>query len=235
MTLPVAILAGGTATRLRPISETIPKSLVKVVGKPFIELQLEWLKREGIKRVVLCVGYLGEQIQEVVGDGRRVGLEIAYSYDGDKLLGTGGALRRALPLLGETFFVLYGDSYLTCRLASVEVAFLKSRKPALMTVFQNEGRWDVSNVLFKEGNIVLHDKKNPSPDMRHIDYGLGVFTAAMLQRYREGDILDLTEVYTELSKRGELAGFEVKDRFYEIGSFSGLKEAEDFFSHGIRQ
>jgi NDP-sugar pyrophosphorylase family protein len=202
---------------------------VEVVGKPFIERQLEWLRKEGAERAVLCVGYLGKRIEEVVGDGRRFGLGIAYSYDGEKLLGTGGALRRALPLLGETFFVLYGDSYLTCRLASVEAAFLKSRKPALMTVFENEGRWDVSNVMFKEGNIVLHDKKNPSSDMRHIDYGLGVLTAATLQRYREGDILDLAEVYTELSKRGELAGFEVKERFYEIGSMSGLKETDAFF------
>lgn len=229
MTLPVALLAGGAATRLRPISKTTPKSLVEVAGKPFIERQLEWLRNEGIERTVLCVGYLGESIEEVVGDGERFGLEIGYSYDGDKLLGTGGALRRALPLLGETFFVLYGDSYLTCRLASVEAAFLKSRKRALMTVFKNEGRWDVSNVMFKEGNIVLHDKKHPSPDMRHIDYGLGVLTAATLQRYREGDILDLAEVYTELSKRGELAGFEVKERFYEIGSPAGLKETDEYF------
>lgn len=229
MTLPVAILAGGAATRLRPITETIPKSLVKVASRPFIERQLEWLRKEGIEQVALCVGYLGARIEEVIGDGRRFDLEVAYSYDGDKLLGTGGALRRALPFLGDAFFVLYGDSYLTCRLASVEAAFLQAGKLAMMTVFANEGRWDTSNVIFREGRIVLHDKKNLSPEMKHVDYGLGVLTAAVLRRYAEGESFDLASVYTELSKRGELAGFEVSERFYEIGSFTGLKETEEFF------
>ena len=119
MSLPVAILAGGEAIRLRPITETIPKSLVAVAGKPFIERQLVWLRNEGVGRVVLCVGYLGKRIEEAVGNGRQFGLEVAYSYDGPNLLGTGGALRRALPLLGEAFFVLYGDSFLTCSLAVV--------------------------------------------------------------------------------------------------------------------
>jgi NDP-sugar pyrophosphorylase family protein len=230
--LPVAILAGGVATRLRPITDTIPKSLVRVAGRPFIEWQLEWLKKEGVTRVVLCVGHLGESIEKVVGDGMRFGLKVAYSYDGDRLLGTGGALRRALPLLGEAFFVLYGDSFLTCRFASVEAAFLAAGKPALMTVFKNDGRWDTSNVMFLEGNIVLYDKKDVSPEMRHIDYGLGVLTASALARYPEREPFDLATAYTDLSKRGELAGFEVRERFYEIGSLGGLEETEEFFRSG---
>lgn len=230
--LPVAILAGGIATRLRPITESIPKSLVEVSGRPFIEWQLEWLRKEGVKRVVLCVGHLGASIEKVVGDGRRFKLKVAYSYDGDKLLGTGGALRRALPLLGEAFFVLYGDSLLTCRFASVEAAFLAAGKPALMTVFENEGRWDTSNVIFREGKIVLHDKKEISPDMRHIDYGLGVLTTSALERYPDGQPFDLSTVYAELLNRGELAGFEIKERFYEIGSIDGLRETEAFFRGG---
>jgi len=229
MTLPVAILAGGVATRLRPITETIPKSLVTVAGKPFIERQLEWLRKEGASRTVLCVGYLGQHIQKVVGDGKRFGLEIAYSHDGDRLLGTGGALRRALPLLGEAFFVLYGDSFLACRLAAVEAAFREAGKPAMMTVFANKGRWDTSNVIFREGRIILHDKVNLSPEMQYIDYGLGVLTAPVLRHYVEGESFDLASVYTELSKQGELAGFEVKERFYEIGSLDGLKETDEFF------
>ncbi len=227
--LPVAILAGGIATRLRPITESIPKSLVEVAGRPFVELQLEWLRKEGVTRVVLCVGHLGESIEKVVREGGRFNLKVAYSYDGDKLLGTGGALRRALPLLGEAFFVLYGDSFLTCRFASVEAAFLAAGKPALMTVFENEGRWDRSNVIFHEGKIVLHDKKNLSSEMRHIDYGLGVLTPTALGRYPEGQPLDLSTVYADLLNRGELAGFEIRERFYEIGSINGLKETEEFF------
>lgn len=232
MTLPVAILAGGLATRLRPITETIPKSLVEVGGRPFIERQLEWLRKEGVKRVVLCLGYLGDRIKEVVGSGARFDLEVAYSYDGDKLLGTGGALKRALPLLGDEFFVLYGDTFLTCRFASVEGAFRKAGKPAMMTVFENKGRWDASNVIFRDGQIVTYDKKNRLSDMSHIDYGLGILTASVLKRYPEDEPIDLAEVYMELLKREELAGFEVKDRFYEIGSFGGLKETEEYFLSG---
>ena len=112
MTLPVAILAGGLATRLRPITEKIPKSLVDVAGEPFIVRQLDYLFRQRVRDVVLCIGYLGEMIEAVVGDGSRFGLRVSYSIDGPILLGTGGALRRAAPLLGEAFFVLYGDSYL---------------------------------------------------------------------------------------------------------------------------
>jgi N-acetyl-alpha-D-muramate 1-phosphate uridylyltransferase len=233
VTLPVALLAGGIATRLRPVTETIPKSLVMVAGRPFIERQLEWLKRESVERVVLCVGYLGERIEDVVRDGRRFGLRVAYSYDGDKLLGTGGALRHALPLLEEAFFVLYGDTFLTCNFASVEAAFRKDAKPAMMTVFANKGRWDTSNAVYRGGRIALHDKKNPTPEMQHIDYGLSVLTAPVLQRYEDGEPFDLASLYSDLSRQGDLAGFEVTERFYEIGSFSGLKETEEFFSSSV--
>jgi NDP-sugar pyrophosphorylase family protein len=233
VTLPVAILAGGIATRLRPVSETIPKSLVSVAGRPFIERQLEWLKREGVERVVLCVGYLGERIEDAVSDGSRFGLGVAYSYDGNKLLGTGGALRHALPLLGEAFFVLYGDTFLTCNFASVEAAFRKDSKPAMMTVFANKGRWDTSNVVYRGGRIALHDKRNPTAEMQHIDYGLSVLTAPVLQRYEDGEPFDLASLYRDLSRQGDLAGFEVTGRFYEIGSFSGLKETEEFFSSSV--
>src|SRR5271163_370338 len=108
----VAILAGGLATRMRPVTERIPKSMIEVAGRPFIEHQLELLQAENVKNVVLCVGHLGEMIQAHIGDGKRFGLSVSYSFDGERLLGTGGALRRALPLLGHDFFVLYGDSYL---------------------------------------------------------------------------------------------------------------------------
>src|SRR6187431_438884 len=132
--LSVAILAGGLATRLRPITETIPKALVEVAGVPFIARQLDYLRAQGIPRAVLCVSYRGEQIEAAIGDGRDFGLEVRYSYDGPKLLGTGGALKRALPLLGERFFILYGDSFLPVDFGAVEAAFRASGKPALMTV-----------------------------------------------------------------------------------------------------
>jgi NDP-sugar pyrophosphorylase family protein len=228
MTLPVAILAGGVAMRLRPITETIPKSLVEVAGRPFVFHQLEWLRKEGAERVVLCIGYLGEKIRAALGDGTALGLAIEYSLDGERLLGTGGALRKAASKLGDQFFVLYGDSYLRCSLAAVERAFRTSGKPALMTVMKNDGRWDRSNVNLGEGGRVSYDKRNPAPGMRHIDYGLSVIRAEVLARYGEDQVFDLADILADLSARNELAGLEVTDRFYEIGSPAGLKETEEF-------
>jgi len=230
MTLPVAILAGGLANRLRPATETIPKALLEVAGRPFLFHQLEWLRKEGARSVVLCVAYLGEQIQAVVGEGQQFGLAVEYSYDGDRLLGTGGALQKALGKLGKVFFVMYGDSYLTCSLQDVERAYFVAGQPALMTVFRNDGRWDTSNVLFQEGQILRHDKKSPSPKMQYIDYGLNVMSASVFAAWEQRDAFDLGNVLTALSERSELAGYEVKERFYEIGSHQGLKDAHDFLS-----
>jgi NDP-sugar pyrophosphorylase family protein len=222
--LPVAILAGGLATRLRPVTERIPKALVEVAGKPFVVHQLELLRARGVSRAVLCLGYLGEQVAAVVGDGRALGLEVACSYDGDRLLGTGGALRAALPLLGDRFLVLYGDSWLDCDYAAVAGAFVASGRLGLMTVFRNGGRWDESNVVFRDGRIVRYEKGVRDPEMEHIDYGLGALRAEALAPYPAGEPLDLAAVYRDLLGRGELAGYEVAERFYEIGSPRGLEE-----------
>ena len=224
--IPLAILAGGLATRLRPITETIPKSLVSVAGRPFIEHQLEQLQREGIRHVVLCVGYLGEMVRDVVGDGSRFGLRVDYSFDGPKLLGTGGALRQALPLLGDTFFVLYGDSYLPIPFAPVAETFLKSGKQGLMTVYRNEGSHDTSNVVFADGRIRIYDKKVRLPEMRHIDYGLELLRPAAFEPFAGREAFDLAELLQDLLRRDQLAGHEVLTRFYEIGSHAGLNELD---------
>jgi N-acetyl-alpha-D-muramate 1-phosphate uridylyltransferase len=224
--IPIAILAGGLATRLRPITETIPKSLVSVAGRPFIEHQLEQLAREGLRRVVLCVGHLGEMVQDVVGDGSRFGLQVAYSFDGPKLLGTGGALRQALPLLGDPFFVLYGDSYLPIPFGPVADDFLRSGKEGLMTVFRNEGSYDTSNVVFADGAIQVYDKKAKRPDMRHIDYGLELLRPSAFAPFADREAFDLADLLKDLLARGQLAGHEVRTRFYEIGSHAGLEELD---------
>ena len=230
MTLPVAILAGGLATRLGPITETIPKVLVEIGGKPFAEHQLALLLRNGITRVVFCVGHLGEMVREFLGDGSSYGMEIEYSFDGPKLQGTGGALRNALPLLGSEFLVVYGDTYLECDYAAAERAFLESGKAGLMTVFRNAGKWDRSNVVYRDGRIYNYDKRNPTPDMEHIDYGLGALRSDVFSLYPGDDFLDLETVYRNLLGRGELAGFEAARRFYEIGSPEGLEETRNYLS-----
>ena len=229
MSLPVAILAGGLATRLRPITQEIPKSLVDVAGKPFIVRQLDYLQQQGITHVVLCLGYLGEQVEAVVGDGSAFGLDVCYSWDGPQLLGTGGALKQALPLLGEQFFVYYGDSYLPIDFRVVEREFLAVDKPALMTVLKNDDQWDKSNVLFRDGHIAEYSKQTPLPEMAHIDYGLGVLSASVLANAPINEHFDLADIYHELSVRGLLAGHEVFERFYEIGSHKGLDETIEYF------
>jgi N-acetyl-alpha-D-muramate 1-phosphate uridylyltransferase len=229
MTLPVAILAGGLATRLRPITETIPKSLVEAAGRPFIVRQLDYLHRQNVRDVVLCVGYLGEMIEAVVGDGSRFGLRVSYSMDGPVLLGTGGALRRARRLMGEACFVLYGDSYLPVDFEAVEDEFQASGQPALMTILYNRDRWDKSNVLFVDGKLVEYNKAEPRPDFTYIDYGLSIVKSEVLERYPANQAFDLAGVYHKLSLEGRLHGYEVFNRFYEIGSHGGLKEADDFF------
>jgi N-acetyl-alpha-D-muramate 1-phosphate uridylyltransferase len=224
MMLPVAILAGGVAQRLRPITETIPKALVDVAGRRFAEHQLDWLSKQHVSRVVFLVGYLGEMIRQALGDGSRWGLAIDYVFDGPTLLGTGGAVKRALPALGTPFFVMYGDSYLDCDLADVAEVFRASGAEGLMTVFRNDNRWDASNVQFEEGRIQKYDKRNRTSSMQHIDYGLGVLSAAALDDYPDKAPFDLELVYQDLLARDVLAAYEVTSRFYEIGSPEGLEE-----------
>jgi len=226
LNLPVAILAGGLATRLRPLTEQIPKALLPVAGKPFLAHQLDLLRAQGITRAVLCLGFLGEQVQREFGDGQAYGVRLDYSFDGPVLLGTGGALKQALPLLGPTFFVLYGDSYLPIDLKPIADHFERCGKLGLMTVYQNEGRYDPSNVLFADGAIQVYDKRNRLPEMRHIDYGLSVFRAAAFDEWLAAKPFDLAEVMQRLVARKQLAGYLITQRFYEIGSPAGLAELD---------
>lgn len=221
---PVAILAGGLATRLRPITEKVPKLLVEVAGEPFFSHQLRLLKKNGLTKIVLCVSHLGDMIVGQYGDGAKWGVQIEYSFDGPKLLGTGGALIRALPKLGDAFYVLYGDSYLPIDYQAVGRSFLDSGKLGLMTVFENRGAYDASNVWFEDGRIRLYSKTEKPSQMRHIDYGLGVFRAAAFAGCPHDAVVDLATVQADLCRRGKLAGYEMPERFYEIGSPAGLKE-----------
>jgi len=295
--LPVALLCGGMAARMRPVTQSVPKAMLIVAGKPFIAHQLNLLKKHGVERVVLCVGYLGSIIEGFVGDGGRFDLDVSYSYDGEELLGTGGAVKKALSRLNDPFFVIYGDSYLDVDYAKVEEAY-RGAAPVcegLMTVFKNENKWDASNVVFKDNRIVTYSKKCYSKEMKYIDYGLGILSKKVFQRrcahrktqgcqishedpgrqvlqtplgareqqrhqaslgareqqshqaplatweqqshqvthgereHRDFDyatVFDLADVYESLAKEGRLFGYEVYDRFYEIGSKKGLEEFE---------
>jgi NDP-sugar pyrophosphorylase family protein len=221
----LALVAGGLATRLRPLTSFMPKSLIHVAGEPFLAHQLRLIRAGGIREVVLCCGFLGEQIEDFAGDGSRFGLAITYSHDGPQPLGTGGALLKALPLLGQRFLIMYGDSWLTEPIEPIWRAFLESGKPALMTVFCNQNRWGASNVEFRKGNVIRYDKHHPSPSMHHIDYGLDALEASALANWTV-PVFDLADVWSGLAHYSLLAGFETAERFYEIGSVDGLRETE---------
>lgn len=229
--VPAALLAGGLATRLRPITEKIPKALVDIDGRPFIDHQLALLHRNGIRRVVMCLGYRGEMVEQHCGDGSRYGgMELRYSYDGETLLGTGGALRRAAHLLGDVFWVMYGDSYMDINYRAVLDFYARTGAQGLMTVLRNGNRWDKSNVLFKDGTLLRYDKRDVTPDMDFIDYGVGILTGAALAEVPADRPFDLAELYTRMVAEGRMVGYEVTNRFYEIGTPAALEEARAYLA-----
>jgi NDP-sugar pyrophosphorylase family protein len=225
----IAVLAGGLATRMRPLTEQVPKALLEVAGEPFIAHQLRLFARQGIKDVKLLVGHCWEQIEAFAGDGSRFGVQVDYIVDGPTLLGTGGAVRRAINRLGPEFLVTYCDSWLDAPYAPVVEAFHASGQPGLMCVFRNENRWDTSNVQFENGVIRRYSKKFRLPEMHHIDWGLGMLKASAVAPRPTDEPWDLAELYQELATAGRLAGYEMARRFYEIGSFKGLAETNRLF------
>jgi len=223
---PVCILAGGLGTRLGARVQDTPKPLLEVAGEPFLLHQLRLLAGHGAREVVLCVGYLGEQVESRIG-GERFGVNISYSFDAPGLDGTLGAIRRALPLLGERFLVLYGDTYLRIDYGGADPAWRESGLPAMMSVLRNEGRWDTSNVRYEDERVLAYGKRAPTPDMRWIDYGLGGLTREAVSA-ADRDERDLSELYRRLAAAGLLFGFEASERFYEIGTPSALRETDAF-------
>jgi NDP-sugar pyrophosphorylase family protein len=232
---PVVILAGGLATRLRPITEKIPKALVEVAGLPFIAHQLRLLSSHGIRHVIISAWYRGEMIRESIGNGKQFGLIVEYVFDGETPLGTGGAVRQALSLLNGPFFVLYGDSYLPCDYADIQAHFDRHVQPGLMTIHRNQGKWDISNVEAVDGQILCYNKKNRTPRMEFIDYGLGLFQPEVFTSLPEGQPADLAKIYQKLVADHSLLAYEVKERFYEIGSFEGLRELDGLLSSDSSQ
>jgi NDP-sugar pyrophosphorylase family protein len=224
---PVLILAGGRATRLGAVTQAIPKALVPLAGRPFIDHQLAGVRGQGVREVVMCVGHFADQIRAHVGGGERFGLRVRYSDDGATLRGTGGAVRRALPLVGGRCFVLYGDSLLDVDYGRT-LAALPPDALGLMTVYRNENSFDRSNVVWRDGRLLRYSKRDATAEMTHIDYGLSLLRRAAIERIPEDRPSDLAELYAALVEAGEMVGCEVTERFYEIGSPAGLREAEEF-------
>lgn len=226
------ILAGGLGTRLKPVTEKVPKSMILVRGKPFLEHQLNLLKRHGISDVVLCVGHLGEKIKRHFGDGEKFGVKIRYSEETEGLLGTAGAIKKAQDLLDDVFFVTYGDAHLILDYRAVMRYFEKFEKLGLMVVYKNFDRYDRSNVVVEGDLVKIYSKRRKAPSMVYIDFGVSVLRRKALDLVREGRVVDLEELYPKLIRRKELLAFETDQRFYEIGSPKGLREFEELVSSG---
>ena len=223
---PVCILAGGLGTRLGERVRDTPKPLLEVADEPFLLHQLRLLERYGATEAVLCVGYRGEQIEAKIGS-ERFGIRVRYSFDAPELDGTLGAIRRAAPLLGERFLVLYGDTYLRIDYADVARVWRESGLPAVMSVLRNEDRWDASNAVYAQGRVVSYDKHSRTPQMKWIDYGLGGLTAEALSLADDAES-DLAHLYHRLAELGRLCGYQASERFYEIGTPAGLQETDAF-------
>jgi len=228
---PIVILAGGLAKRLRPITEKIPKSLIEINGVPFVYHQLELLEKKGFKNMHFCLGFLGEQVEKVVKESEYFKrLSISFSYDGNTLLGTAGTIRKIINQLPEYFFVTYGDSYLDIDFNDIQEIFesKKQNYNSLMTVYKNKDLFDTSNVIFENGLIGLYSKLRKDSRMAHIDYGIGILSNKSMDIYDNNIIFDLGELYENLSLKRELYGYEVFQRFYEIGSLQGIEDLSNY-------
>jgi NDP-sugar pyrophosphorylase family protein len=228
MMLPIAILAGGFATRLGSLVERTPKCMLEINGKPFVDWQLDLLVKNGYSEFIFCVSYKSEIVQKHLGDGGDRGIKIRYSLDGETQLGTGGAILKALPLLGSSFCVMYGDSYLPIDYLEVEEAFLNSKSQALMTIYENQNQFDASNVEFVDGKVINYEKGTNNKNLRYIDYGITFFRDTTFNNWRSKSTFDLSDVCNNLANHGQLNGFQVFERFYEIGSISGIKEFSQY-------
>jgi len=225
----IVIISGGLATRLGPLTKDIPKSLLKFDDKPFIQHQIELLAKRGFKNILICLGHLGGQMKDFLGNGDWLNVKINYSFDGDTLLGTGGAILKARKYLSDVFFVIYGDSYLNIDYRKALSYFYKNDKLGLMTVFRNNDQYDKSNVIYRNNMVVLYDKKIRTENMDYIDYGLSILNKETLDLIKpENDFYDLADLLKILSKRNQLLGFEIKKRFYEIGSLKGIEDFNDY-------
>jgi NDP-sugar pyrophosphorylase family protein len=220
----VAILAGGLGKRLGSLTLDTPKSMIKINNKPFIEWQLNLLSKKGVREVVFCTSHYSQIIKDYVEDGKRFNIEVKYSDDGPDQLGTGGAIKNAIDILGDSFMVMYGDSYLDIDYSEVEKVFGEINFPAMMTIYKNKGKYDLSNVLFENSIIKKYSKKNVNSNLQYIDFGLSLFKSEVFKEIKKGTYLDLADLCEELAENGKLAGFEVKNRFYEVGSKEGIED-----------
>ncbi len=223
----IAILCGGLATRLAPLSTHTPKSMIKIHGKPFLEYQINTLKKNKITNIVLCVGHLADQIIDYFGNGKKFNVHITYSHDGKTPLGPAGALKKAADKLENIFFTLYGDSYVFLNFQKIYNHFSTTKNLAMMTVFQNHDKYDTSNIVVKNNKVIKYNK-NKTPDMTYIDYGVSIFRKQTLHLIPHNTFFTTKDLYTKLVEKNELQAYPVTKRFYHIGTPEALQDFNRF-------
>jgi len=224
-------MAGGMGTRMSRFTKLVPKALIPVSGKPFIRHQLENLGSQGISQVIISTGYLGDQIEAEVKENSPRGMSVTCVSDGPVLLGTGGSLRRLFDMshLDDIFMFTFGDSFLTLNHNQVANSFDGNRFDALMTVCRNDNGHEMGNAIVLDGCVSLYKKGEQDARMEWIDYGLSIVQSSVLAEYVQADIpSDISSLFEGLSKKGKLQAYLSDERYFEIGSESGLAQLEKY-------
>ena len=226
----ILIICGGLGTRLYPITKNLPKSLIEINNRPFIYWQLKYIEQQGFKDIHLCLGNMGEMVEEAVKKFKLINLNITFSYDGDKLLGTGGAIVNALSNVTDDLFIQYGDSYLPVNYKKIQNSYLSNDKKILMSIIKNNNKWDKSNVIYKDSKLLEYNKKNYSDNMEYIDYGLSIVSKTIFESYNQKETIDLADIFQKASINSQIIGYEVSEKFYEIGSKEGIKDFKEYLN-----
>lgn len=227
----MVILCGGLATRLGNLSKRIPKSMIQIEGKSFLEYQIENLKKYSIKDIILCVGHLSEKIENYFGNGEKLGVNIKYSYDREKLLGPMGAVKNAESKLEEVFFIMYGDSYISIDFQKVYAFFIKNNKLGLMVVYKNYDKYDNSNLSVKDNMVIGHKASGITDNINYIDYGTSVLRRKSLNLISEDTFCSTEQFFIKLIIKKELLAYEANKRFYHIGTPNSLEEFREFIKN----
>lgn len=224
------ILAGGLGTRLSPITVDIPKPMVLIKDKPFLEYLILMLKKHSLKRILLCVGYLGRKIEAYFGNGLRWGIEIKYSYE-KELLGTGGALKLASNLIEEKFLLLYGDSYLDINYNEFINFFERQKTTGSVVIYDNTmGDTNVKNNITIDGNLItIYDKNKKDARLKYVEAGVSIFRKRLLNLIDGNRFVSLeNDIFPVLINQHELTGYKSKTRFYDIGTLDRLNLFQGF-------
>ena len=222
------ILAGGRGTRMQPITNDRPKPMVPILGRPFLEYQIEQLRGQGFERVLMLLGYLPEVVQNYFGDGTAWGVHIEYSVtEPDQL--TSSRVATARHMIDPCFLLLYCDNYWPMQMNRMWTRFCQAGKPALITVYSNKDGYSRGSVrLDQDGHVRVFDRLRTTPGLREVEISYAILTDLALDLLPEQDTLFEEAIYTPLAQQGRLTAYVSDHRYYSVGSLQRLPATEAF-------